>query len=106
MEKDEKTLLESLNSRIGKLAMSMEKTRIDEYTTMLSRPFRFFMLNLGAGIFRGVGMAVGMTLVAAVILFVVAKILMRMVDLPIIGMYIAEIAKFVNQYIQQGIPGR
>jgi len=102
----EEGMIEKLNAGVMKLGEAMERARIDEYTSMLTRPWRFFFVNFLAGIFRGVGIAIGMTIIAAVILFVLAKVLVRMVDLPIIGMYIGELVKFVNQYIQQGIPGR
>ena len=102
----EKGLLESLNSGVGKLATAMERARIDEYTSMLTRPWRFFGVNFIAGVFRGLGMAIGFTLVAAVVLYVAVKLMRRMVDLPIIGMYVAELVKFVNQYLQQGIPNQ
>jgi hypothetical protein len=52
------------------------------------------------------GIAVGLTIIAAVVLYVLSKILVRMVDLPIIGMYIAEVVKFVEQYLKQGMPAR
>lgn len=100
----ERDLVKSLNSRIGKLATAMERARIDEYTSMLTRPWKFFMVNFVAGIFRGLGMAVGFTLIFAIVVYVMSIMLKRMVDLPIIGMYIAELVKFVNQYLQQGIP--
>jgi hypothetical protein len=103
--KEEKSLLKSLNSKIGKLASSMERARIDEYTSMLRRPWRFFWFNFVVGIFRGFGMALGFTVVFAIIIFVISKILMGMVGLPIVGQYIAELIDFVNQY-RQAIPGR
>ena len=103
---EEKSLLQSLNSKIGKLATSLERARIDEYTSMLTRPWRFFFFNFLVGIFRGLGIAVGLTLIAAVVLYILSKILVRMVDLPFIGMYIAEIVRFVNQYLNQGMPVR
>jgi len=104
--KEEKGLLQILNDRVLKLADAIERTRIDEYTSMITRPWKFFFINFMAGIFRGLGMAVGMTLIAAVLLYILAKILVNMVDLPIIGMYIGEVVKFVNQYLQKGIPTR
>lgn len=102
----EKSLLESLDSKIGMLATSLERARIDEYTSMLTRPWRFFFFNFTVGMFRGLGIAVGMTIIAAVVLYLLANILVRMVDLPIIGAYIGEIVKFVNQYLKQGLPAR
>ncbi len=101
---EEKDLVKSLNSRIGKLALAMERARIDEYTSMLIKPWKFFMVNFVAGIFRGLGMAIGFTLIFALIIYILTVALKRMVDMPIIGMYIAELVKFVNQYLQQGIP--
>ena len=103
--KEEKGLLETLNSRVGKLATAMERARVDEYTSMLTRPWRFFFFNFIVGIFRGLGMAIGFTLIFALIIYVITQILVQMVDLPIIGMYIAELVQFVNQYLQQ-VPGQ
>ena len=102
--KEEKTLLEKLNDRVGKLAVAMERARIDEYTSMLTRPWRFFFFNFVVGIFRGLGMAVGFTVIAAVAIYILSKLLRTMVDWPIVGMYIAELVRFVNQYLQQGMP--
>ena len=102
--KEEENLLRSLDSKIGKLASSMERARIDEYTSMLTRPWRFFFFNFVVGIFRGLGMAVGFTLIFALVIYVFAMLLRQMVDLPLVGTYIAEIVDFVNQYLQKGLP--
>jgi hypothetical protein len=104
--KEERSLMESLNRNMGKLATSLERARIDEYTSMLTRPWRFFLINFMAGVFRGLGMAIGFTVIFAILVYFLAQVLIRMVDLPIIGMYIGEIVKFVDQYIKQGIPAR
>ncbi|MBU0672706.1 MAG: hypothetical protein KJ732_06745 [Candidatus Margulisbacteria bacterium] len=104
--KEERDLLESLNSRVGKLATAIERARIDEYTSMLTRPWRFFFFNFIVGIFRGLGMAIGFTVIAAAAIYILSKLLLRMVDMPIIGMYLAELVKFVNQYLNQGVPGQ
>lgn len=102
--KEEKSLLKSLDSKIGRLATSLERARIDEYTSMLTRPWRFFFFNFIVGVFRGLGMAIGFTLIAAVVVYFISQILIKMVDMPIIGMYVAELVKFVNQYLKQGLP--
>jgi len=96
--------IERLNEKIGKLAQALERSRIDEYATMLSHPWRFYLYNFAGGIFRGLGIAIGMTIVTALALFILIKILVRIVDLPIIGAYIAEMVEFVNLYIKQGVP--
>ena len=50
--KQEKGLLENLNANVLKMASAMEKARIDEYTSMITRPWRFFFIN-----FRTISMA-------------------------------------------------
>jgi hypothetical protein len=104
--REEKDLLKALNSNVGKLATSLERARIDEYTSLLTRPWKFFVFNFLSGIFRGLGMAIGFTLIFALFLYITAQLLIKMVDLPIIGMYIGEIVKFVDQYLKQGMPAR
>ncbi len=104
--KEEKTLLQGLNERVGRLADAIERTRIDEYTSMIIRPWKFFFINFAAGIFRGLGMAIGFTLVAAIFLYLLVQLLRNMVDLPVVGTYIGEIVRFVNQYLNQGLPAK
>ncbi|OGC22004.1 hypothetical protein A2291_07500 [candidate division WOR-1 bacterium RIFOXYB2_FULL_42_35] len=104
--KKEESLLDKLNNNVQRLAISLERARLDEYTSMLKRPWRFFFFNFIVGIFRGVGIAIGMTIVAAILIYVLVRVLRQMVDLPVIGMYIAEIVKFVSQYVQFGNPIR
>ena len=101
---EEKGLLKSLNSRVGRLAAAIERARVDEYTSMISRPWKFFLINFAAGVLRGLGMAIGFTVIAAVVLYFLVTTLVAMIDLPIIGKYIGEIVKIVNQYLDKGIP--
>ena len=99
---EEKGLLEKLNENVLKMADAMQRARIDEYTSMLTRPWKFFFFNFIAGLVRGLGIAVGFTLLAAIFLYVLTNLLRGMVDLPVIGRYVAELVKIVNQYLQQG----
>jgi hypothetical protein len=101
---EEKVLLKSLNSRVGRLAVAIERARVDEYTSMITRPWKFFLINFAAGMLRGLGMAIGFTVIAAIVIYFLVTILMAMIDLPIIGMYIGELVKIVNQYLEKGIP--
>ncbi|NQT29036.1 MAG: hypothetical protein HQ596_00545 [Candidatus Saganbacteria bacterium] len=100
---EEKGLLKKINGNVHRLALSLECARLDEYASMLSKPWRFFFLNFVLGIFRGVGFAIGMTIVAAFLLYILVKVLSNFVDIPIIGMYIAQIVEFVEQYMNKGV---
>lgn len=84
-----------------KLFQAIENIRRDK-----NEPWRYVFFTFLNGIAQGLGMALGMTIVAAALLFVVVKILSRVVDLPVIGMYVAELVKFVSQYLDKGLPVR
>ncbi|MFH1825953.1 MAG: DUF5665 domain-containing protein [bacterium] len=99
-------LLQSLNSRVQKLADAIEHTRIDEYTSMMIRPWKFFFFNFLVGIFRGVGIAIGMTIIAAILIYVLSQAVKSMIDLPVVGMYFDAISQFLNQFVNQGIQTR
>ncbi|MBU0687311.1 MAG: hypothetical protein KKB81_05610 [Candidatus Margulisbacteria bacterium] len=95
---DEVSLIHHLNRNVAKLAAHMEKARFDEYAAMFSRPVKFIWFNFLAGIARGFGIAVGMTVIVALVLFFLSK----MIDLPFIGYYIAQIVEMVNSYLSEG----
>lgn len=87
-----------LGHSVEKLAAHMEKARFDEYAAMFSRPVKFIFFNFLAGIARGFGIAVGMTLIVALVVFLLSK----MINLPIIGYYIAQVVEMVNNYLAEG----
>jgi len=57
---------------------------------------RVMWLNFKAGVAKGLGVTVGMTLVLAVIVWVLAKL----VDLPLVGQYFAEAKQYVTEYAE------
>lgn len=84
-----------------KLLEAVERIRRDQY-----HPWRYLFFTLLNGIAQGLGMALGMTIVLGLVIYLLVKILTQMINFPVVGMYIDEILKFVNQYIQQGVPRR
>lgn len=58
----------------------------------LRRPTRLFFLNLLAGMARGLGFAIGMTILAALIIL----LLRRVVNVPYLGNFIARILEVVE----------
>jgi Domain of unknown function (DUF5665) len=59
----------------------------------IRHPIRLFFLNVLAGIGRGLGFAIGFTILAALIIF----FLRRIVNIPIIGKFIAQILDVVQE---------
>jgi len=99
---NEEEKVDRFSRAVEKLGVMIERARVDEYTSMLTRPWKFFMVNLGAGIFRGFGIAVGFTLVFALVIYILTMVLSRMIDLPIIGYWAAQFIELVNTYLKEG----
>jgi len=79
---------------INKLADIFERMNLADYLTNMTKPKRIIALSLAIGIARGLGFVIGMTMVFGLVLVVLGK----MIDLPLIGRYIAEIVDLVNEY--------
>ncbi|TEB09440.1 DUF5665 domain-containing protein [Pelotomaculum propionicicum] len=95
MEDDSQSrLLKSLQERIADLAVKMEKMKMAEYVQLLNHPWRLLYINFIAGLGRGVGIAVGFTILGAIILYFLKHLVL--LNLPWIGGFIAEIVQMVQ----------
>ncbi|MCR3922591.1 MAG: DUF5665 domain-containing protein [Firmicutes bacterium] len=95
--KHEEFLLNRLNQRAGRLLQELDKFNIAEYIELLNNPRRFFWVNFLGGVGRGVGAAIGATVVAAVVISLMQRLVV--LNLPIIGDYIAELVHIVQNRI-------
>ncbi len=89
---------EEINKKIEELSVNIEKMKLAEYVEMLKNPRRLFFINFFAGIARGFGMAVGFTLLGAVILYVLQRLVV--LNLPLIGDFIAELVRIVSEQLE------
>ena len=87
-------LLKSLQEKIADLAVKMEKMKLAEYVQLLDRPWRLLYINCIAGLGRGVGIAVGFTILGAIVLYFLKYLVL--LNLPWIGGFIAEIVQMVQ----------
>lgn len=87
-------LLKTLQDKIDELALGMEKMKLAEYVHLLENPRRLMYINFIAGLARGVGIAVGFTILGAVVLYFLRMLVM--LNLPLIGDFIAEIVRMVQ----------
>ncbi|MDR3564877.1 MAG: DUF5665 domain-containing protein [Negativicutes bacterium] len=93
MEQDTKQA-EFLNAQLDKLVRHLESLRIADYMELLQRPGRLIFVNFVAGAARGLGIAVGATLVFAIMLEVLRRLIL--LHIPGIGEFIAEIVHIVE----------
>ncbi len=90
-------LLENLNRKMEEMAGNMHKIGVAEYVEMLSHPRRIFWINFWSGVARGLGMAIGFTLLAAVVLYLLQHIIL--LNVPLIGNFIADIVEIVQRQL-------
>ena len=87
-------LLRNLHKKIDDLSINIEKLNLAEYLDVLRNPKKLLYLNFLGGIARGFGMAIGFTLLGALALYILQRLVV--LRLPIIGDFIAQIVKIVQ----------
>jgi len=88
----------SLEETLMKVSDSLERAKIAEYVNLLNRPGRLLWLNLAGGLARGAGLAVGFTLLGAMIIYVLTR--SYILNLPIIGNFLGELVWIIQQYLK------
>ncbi len=73
---------------------SINNIRIAEYIGMIYNPRKVILMNFVLGLTRGLGMGIGFTVLAGIVLY-----LMRSwVNLPVVGKLIAELLDIIDTY--------
>ena len=83
-----------MNEKIDKLNNNLEKFTISEWAYILGSRKEIFKKNFLAGISRGLGMTVGVTIVTAILIYFLQNIVKM--NLPLIGDYIKDIVEIVE----------
>lgn len=92
-------LIRSLEDKVSTLATSMERMKLAEYIELLNNPWRLFWVNFLAGLARGVGIAIGGSLLVALLLYLLSQI--AVLNLPLISDFIAEIVRLVQVQLRR-----
>lgn len=79
---------------LERLILIIERSRIREYMMLTDSKRRLFLINFVAGLGKGFGQAIGFTILAGLVLY----LLSTWVDLPVIGEYIAKLMNIVDKY--------
>lgn len=83
-----------LSKQINKLADRLEAMRIAEYIDLLQKPSKIIYLNFIAGISKGLGIAVGATIVFALLIDLLSRLIV--LNLPVIGDFIVKILHIIE----------
>jgi hypothetical protein len=101
VDEGQNVLLKKLHEKIDALALAMERSNIKEYIDLTKKPWKIMLNNFIGGISRGFGLAIGMTLIAAIVIVILTKVLAQLITLPFVGQQIAQLVELVNQYMKE-----
>lgn len=79
------------------LISALEKASLAEWIELYRRPARLIYLNFIAGVARGLGIALGVTVLGTLIIYIARELALQ--NLPLIGKLIAEIVRMVQKEI-------
>ena len=96
-EDQQNTRPKNIGDRMAELAQQLEKFNLAEYMNLLNNPRRYLMINFLGGLSRGLGMALGLTIFGAFILYVLQRLVV--LNLPVIGDFLAELVRIVLTYL-------
>ena len=90
-------LLEKLNNKMENLSIQLEKAKIEDYVDLTHNWKKLLINNFLGGLARGVGMAIGFSLLSALILYILRYLVL--LNLPVIGRFISEVVRIVQNNI-------
>lgn len=89
--------VKELESKVEKIALLLEKAKIGDYVNIMTKPKTLLLNNFIGGLARGFGTAIGFTILGAIAIYILShSMLLR---LPVIGGFIAEIVKIVQDHL-------
>lgn len=86
-----------LLEKMVELSQQLEKFNLAEYMSLLNNPRRYLLVNFIGGLVRGLGLALGMTILGALVLYILQRLVV--LNLPLIGDFIAELVRIVLTYL-------
>lgn len=77
---------------IHDLVKALRSTGFEEYVQYIKSPWRIMMMSFVGGVFRGLGILVGMTIVVSLLIWFITQL----VDFPLIGQYFENLLKVIE----------
>ncbi len=93
-----KVEIQKVNRALRRISDTLEKSKISEYVDLLNQPKRLIYLNFVGGVFRGIGLAVGFTVLGATLIYVLTRSFV--LNLPLVGKFLGELVWIIQQYLR------
>lgn len=85
----------NINNKIDEINKKLEQSNIIEMSYIMGNKKEIIKRNLLAGIFRGIGIGIGITIISAIIIFFLQRLIR--LNIPIIGDYITDIVAIIQR---------
>lgn len=85
----------NINNKIDEINKKLEQSNIIEMSYIMGNKKEIIKRNLLAGIFRGIGIGVGITIISAIIIAFLQRLIR--LNIPIIGDYITDIVAIIQR---------
>jgi len=95
-EKSKPVSTNKLYKELQRVGQHLEKFNIANYLEMLNNPRRYLFINFAAGLARGLGFAIGFTLLGALVVYFLQRLVV--LNLPVIGEFLSELIEIVTQH--------
>lgn len=84
-----------IHQKLDNINQKIEKSNVLQISYIMGNKKEIIKRNLIAGMARGVGLGIGITIISAVIVYLLQKIIR--LNIPIVGEYIADIVAIVQK---------
>lgn len=79
---------------LEKLANRLESMQIARYLEVLEKPRKLIVTNFIAGIARGLGFAIGTTIIFAIVIEVLRRIIL--LNIPLLSNYLVDVIRMIE----------
>lgn len=83
-----------IKEQIEELNRKLEATKINEYVELMGNTKKLLWKNFISGISRGIGTAIGFTILGAIVLIILQKIVL--LNIPVIGKHLKDILDIIE----------
>ena len=89
-----KNIYEEIDKKLDNLNYALTKSKFIDLVELLGNRKELFFRNIWSGIVKGIGIGIGVTIITAIIIILLQKIVTW--NIPVIGEYIADIVDIVQ----------
>lgn len=86
--------LSNIEKKLEKISIELEKAKMADYVDLMNNPKKLLYTNFIGGLARGLGTAIGLTILAAILFYM----LKQTVNVPLVGEYIADLLDIIENY--------